>query len=176
MSIAAPQSRLLEVEERPAEELGAMAAAGVLFALIDACDAPEVPAMWQLLRERDQAVSLYSGDSEMRYATFAPYLFKVNAETLSWIRRALWDTPWGVFVLAPERRLEELRRHFRQFLLVQDPQGEEMYFRFYDPRVLADFLPTCSAGEIHTLFGPLNAYGIVADSKIDIGWRRLPGP
>ena len=168
MNVASPQ--YLENQIRSAAELDAMAEQDALFAVIDACDAPEVPAMWQVYGAA-KAVSLYSGVSEHEYATFAPYLFRVDADVLAWMRRGLWETPWGVFVLAPGQSLEELRRHFRQFLLVQDAGGEEMYFRFYDPRVLANFLPTCAREELRAMFGPVAAYGITAENGDEIAWR-----
>ena len=167
-------SRWLEVETRSPAELETLAEQCALFALIDACDAPEVPAMWQIYGTT-RAASLYAGDSEKQYATFAPYLFQVDMEILAWMQRSLWQTPWGVFVLAPQQSLEDLRRHFRQFLLVQNPQGEEMYFRFYDPRVLANFLPLCERGELRALFGPVAAYGIPGENGVEIAWHLETG-
>ena len=35
--------------------------------------------------------------------------------------------------------------------------GRELAFRYYDPRVLNVYLPTCTADEFHTLLGPLTA-------------------
>ena len=32
--------------------------------------------------------------------------------------------------------VDELRRHLRRFLLVKDESGRQLYFRYYDPRVL----------------------------------------
>ncbi len=147
----------LENGNRSADELYEMAEQHSLFVLIDACDSPEVPAMWQKCGS-DRAVSLYSGVSELQFVMFAPYLFQVDVEILDWIRQVLWETPWGVFVFAPNQSLEEMRRHFRQFLLVQDPQGGEMHFRFYDPRVLANFLPTCNPMELKQYYGKVEAF------------------
>jgi len=38
-----------------------------------------------------------------------------------------------------------------------------MLFRYYDPRVLRIYLPTCNAGELSTIFGPITGY-IVEDA------------
>jgi hypothetical protein len=32
------------------------------------------------------------------------------------------------------------------------------FFRYYDPRVMRIYLPTCNAGELRTLFGPVGLY------------------
>ena len=147
----------LEIQTCPATELDELAEQKALFAVVDACDAPEVPAMWQT-RGVEKAASLYSGVSEQQFAMFAPYLFEVDADVLAWLRRNLWQTPWGIFVCAPGQNLEDVRRHFRQFLLVQDPDGEEMYFRFYDPRVLRKYLPTCTPTELRWFYGSIQAF------------------
>ena len=52
-----------------------------------------------------------------------------------------------------------MRTHFRRFLLVEAPDGDSWYFRFYDPRVLERFLPTCDAAQLTDFFGPVSAYG-----------------
>ena len=77
-----------------------------------------------------------------------------------------WGKNWGVYLASPEP-LEGLRRHFRQFLMVKLPDQKQVYFRFYDPRVLRLFLPTCTAQEISLLFGPVKYY-IMEDEKPDL--------
>jgi hypothetical protein len=54
--------------------------------------------------------------------------------------------------------MEELRRHFRGFLRVRDESGRRLIFRYYDPRVLRPYLPTCWPKELETVFGPLGCY------------------
>ncbi|MEZ4455202.1 MAG: DUF4123 domain-containing protein [Gemmatimonadales bacterium] len=51
---------------------------------------------------------------------------------------------------------EALRTHFRRFLMVATEAGQTLYFRFYDPRVLRIFLPTCDAEQLATFFGPVD--------------------
>jgi hypothetical protein len=36
--------------------------------------------------------------------------------------------------------------------------GRELYFRFYDPRVLRVFLPTCTLQQTAEFFGPVSSY------------------
>ena len=42
----------------------------------------------------------------------------------------------------------------------QGPDDEALYFRFYDPRVLESFLPTCSEEQLDEFFGSLTALGV----------------
>ena len=53
---------------------------------------------------------------------------------------------------------EEIRRHLRRFLRVKDERGRRLLFRYYDPIVLAAFLPTCTAAELAEVFGPIDAF------------------
>lgn len=54
----------------------------------------------------------------------------------------------------PHVSLDDLRSHFRTLLRVTDPDGNLLVFRFYDPRVLRVYLPTCTAQERAAMFGP----------------------
>lgn len=63
---------------------------------------------------------------------------------------------WGVFL-----RIEDpanLRHHLRKFLKVRDEEGRRLLFRWYDPRVLRVYLPTCTADELRQVFGPIDAW------------------
>ena len=42
--------------------------------------------------------------------------------------------------------------------MVYDEKGTPLYFRFYDPRVLRIYLPTCNESELQTVFGPVNHF------------------
>ena len=44
------------------------------------------------------------------------------------------------------------------FLRVRDEQGRFMLFRYYDPRVLRQYLPTCRYDELKTVFGPIRQF------------------
>ena len=141
------ESSLQELEELARRE------PGTLFAVLDACDEPRVPEKVKELGD-ERAVSLYRGWAEEDYWAIAPYLVQVDEVMLQWIVENLWDTPWGIFAVA-QTDLAKLRTHFRRFLKVLDPDGKELYFRFYDPRVLPEFLATCSLEEIGRFFGPI---------------------
>ncbi len=103
--------------------------------------------------------SLYRGSSQEELASVAPYLFQVHRESemFSWYLAKGWGDSWGVVVIAQED-MKSLHKHFRKFLMVQTEDGEELYFRFYDPRVLRIFLPTCDKGQLQEFFGPVSAY------------------
>lgn len=54
--------------------------------------------------------------------------------------------------------LDPLHDHFRRFLRVADARGKKLYFRFYDPRVLNLYLPTCNAEELRAWFEGIECF------------------
>lgn len=60
--------------------------------------------------------------------------------------------------------LAPVRRHLREFLRVLDPDGNPVFFRYYDPRVMRVFLPTCMPEELDVMFGPADAYLIPGEA------------
>lgn len=162
MSAPAASNPLLQTRTASLDELRELAAAGRLYAVIDACDTPAVPAKAAELGE-ERAVSLYRGSAEEMYWAIAPYLFAVDGALLDWIVAELWTEPWGIFAVA-DADLEAVRRHFRRFLLVQSPEGEQWYFRFYDPRVLSAYLLGCSAAELKSFYAMVVSFMVVNNS------------
>jgi hypothetical protein len=41
---------------------------------------------------------------------------------------------------------------------VYDEEGSYLYFRYYDPRVLRVYLPTCNESELGAVFGPIEFF------------------
>ena len=106
---------------------------------------------------------LYEGRNKIELSGVGPFLFKTdnNSELNNWVIENGWGNSWGValFSFIP---FPELYKHCRKFLLVRTEDNMELYFRFYDPRVLRIFLPTCSKEQLHDFFGPIQ-YFIVED-------------
>jgi hypothetical protein len=135
-------------------------APGTWYAILDACDAPNVLALVDSLTQSqdsdpksDRLVkSMYSGKAAQQYRAIAPYLFTLTPELLDWIVAELAGQPWG-FLFHAELDFKSVRRHFRNFITVMDPQGEKMLFRFYDPRVLKMFLETANEQENISFYG-----------------------
>jgi len=103
--------------------------------------------------------SLYRGKSEQFLAFVAPYLFSFDpqAEFGKWYIQNGWGNSWGILVYS-DIDLKALVKHFRHFLMVKKENGEQLYFRFYDPRVLRVFLPTCDERQLRDFFGPIDYF------------------
>jgi hypothetical protein len=137
-----------------------------LFAILDAA--------------RDQMVlALYEGIEGQKLSAFAPYLVALppRSPMLETLVREGWGKSWGIY-LTCGRPFVEVRKHLRHFLMVKTEAGQELYFRFYDPRVLRPFLPTCTPDELAKFFGPIR--GFLAESpeadsllRIEFDGQRL---
>jgi hypothetical protein len=122
-------------------------------------DGAAVPGLLAKLYAQPEYVCLYRGELAPDMAEVAPYLVRLepDSEFADWVLEKGWGRHWGIFALS-RADLRALRRHLRTFLIVHDPQGKPVYFRYYDPRVLRVYLPTCSAQELATVFGPVESY------------------
>jgi hypothetical protein len=156
-------SSLLQKQPITPLELETMASAGTLYAVLDACDMPSVPEKARELGEAE-ARCLFQGEGEEDFWAIAPYLFHVGIETLSWLQATLQTDPWGIFAIAGCEP-EALWKHFRRFNFVRMPDGEQVYFRYYDPQVLSKFLYASHRGEVRDLFGPVEAFGCSEKGK-----------
>ncbi len=110
--------------------------------------------------EQPEFACLYSGELAPDIAECAPYLVRLMQATpfAQWIVDNCPGKHWGIFVLS-RADLRELRQHFRKFNMVYDPEGNRpLLFRYYDPRVLRIFLPSCDKKQQAEFFGPVDAY------------------
>ena len=128
-----------------------------LYAILDGARDPRI-----VPRIRASGVAarcLFDGELHPSLAAAAPYLVALEPDAP--FSAALiadgWDTAWGVW-LTSTASLAALHHHFRRFLRVLDADGRPLMFRYYDPRVLAVYLPTCSAAELEFVFGPVQDY------------------
>src|SRR5579864_7989544 len=160
---AAPAGAEVKEEPTTLDQLRRFAAGGYLYALMDATDQILVPYQAKQLGP-SKAMSLFSGTAKEQYWQVAPYLFHVDPALLDWIIAKLWKEPWGIFVIT-KAKFEDLRVHFKKFLLAQLPDGKVWYFRYYDPRILKAYLPVCDPWELQKFFGPIRAFAIAGGEQ-----------
>ncbi len=158
MAESIPPMLPLQVQTGTLPQLQEFASGGYLYALTDGDCAPEFAAQLQHLPS-DRAVPLLLESSAGFEPSAIPRLALVDQTMIDFIVQSLWRDPWGVFVFS-KASLDELRLHFRRFLVVALPDGEEWFFRFYDPRILPLYLPNCNEWELRKFFGPVRAFGI----------------
>lgn len=127
-----------------------------LFAILDAARDERILTLMQESVEEHR--SLYEGPQGATLADVAPYLVALpqGSALLEALVLEGWGKHWGVF-LTSERPFTETRRHFRKFLMARDATGRELYFRFYDPRVLSPFLPRYEPQQLVEFFEGIDA-------------------
>ncbi len=150
--VITPQDRLLPLLRRDLQPL---------FAILDSARDVRIPAflLHYLAYYKGECQSLDEGPESGEPEHVPPYLVRLapDSKLLEALVREGWGKSWGVyFTCAGE--FQEIRSHLRRFLQAKLPSGEQVNFRFYDPRVLRIFLPTCAAEDATQFFGPIQRY------------------
>jgi hypothetical protein len=127
-----------------------------LYTLIDGAQAFELAFTARLMGAR--LYTLFTGALAVDLAHVGPCLAELTTPEPfleQWVRAA--GTHAGV-LLRTRTDLATLYHHLRKIFVVTDEEGQEYFFRYYDPRVLRVFLPTFVAetedGRAFQLLGP----------------------
>ena len=132
-----------------------------VWAIVDGAQDPQV--YWTLSNSFLQHSCLFAGTLPQALEMAAPYLVQLDPEDrfTSFLTDNL-NRNLCIF-LQFDGSLRELRHHLRKFLSVRDTSGRKMLFRYYDPRVMRVYLPTCTHTELQTVFGRIKTIWTVAD-------------
>ena len=125
-------------------------------------DASRDESIYRAIKEfRGKYCCLFSSDISEVPARRSLYLIHLTPEDsfTSWILTAGLGKNWGVF-LQSIASLKQLKKHFCELLTACDEEGNELFFPFYDPRILRTYLPTCMHRELSTVFGPVTRFFI----------------
>jgi hypothetical protein len=146
-----------------------------LYAMLDGAS---VPGLLARLRSDPglEVECLFRGELDAGMAEAAPYLVKLDpdSEFARWLVGTGWGQHWGTFVTSRQGFLK-LRHHLRALTLVYRRDGTPLYFRYYDPRVLRIFLPTCTAAQLKQMFGPVDAFLAESETGDSLSIYRLSG-
>jgi len=86
---------------------------------------------------------LYSGEAEEKLGEVAPWLFTYPHPSVfaDWYLANSGRQHWGI-IMESRQDFKTVYLHLKKFLMVKTETGKQLYFRFYDPRVLPTFLET----------------------------------
>jgi hypothetical protein len=156
----------------PASEATTSAIEGILFghpslniyAVIDGSAVPQLRT--RIARSGCLSACLNRGELAPEVAAASPWLVQLDRDTplTGWFLREGWGQGWGILALSPAD-IATMRRHFRSVLVVTLPDGRLVQFRWYDPRVLRAYLPTCTGEEAAIMFGPAQQYFTEGDDS-----------
>jgi hypothetical protein len=131
-----------------------------IYAVLDGASVPDLPS--RLAAHPLQSACLITGPLDPDLAQAAPYVARLSADDRGLSDAVLergWGGHWGILAQVPDTvPFREVRRHFRDLLRVRDPDGRPVIFRYYDPRVLRVFMPTCTRAEAAQVMGPVRSY------------------
>ena len=140
-----------------------------VWAILDCARDPKI--YLALLASRLEFRCLYSGKLPRELELVAPHLVELSPTNRlfgHWLDEG-WGQSWGVFLKIDDP--SNLRHHLRKFLKVQDEDGRRLVFRYYDPRVLRAYLPTCTLDESATVFGPIDSFFV--EARGGNGWHQF---
>lgn len=134
-----------------------------LYGVLDGGMVPDLPQ--RLFDSRLPHYCLRSGELDADMLALAPYLVFLpeGHEFTTQVFDEGSGNNWGIFAHSASSMIE-MRKHFHDLLTVYTEAGNAMYFRYFDPRVIRRFLPTCNGGELKTFFGKSEALFAESDS------------
>ena len=127
---------------------------GALYGIVDTAIDDRLYDILQAEPDLSEVTCLYDGAPAIRYARSAPYLLKLHDGSpllQRWLHEG-WTQHWGIF-LRSEARSKELKRHLKKFMQATDHQNRAVWVRFYDPRVLPNWLQGLHPGHLADWFG-----------------------
>lgn len=135
-----------------------------VFAVLDGASVPDL--RMKLYEMKPVHYCLLTGELEPDVAEVAPYLVRLMPGTpfTDWLLTECGGGNWGIFAQTRETALE-MRKHFSALITVYDEMGEPMMFRYYDPRVIRTFLPTCESDELETFFGKVDTFLVESEDR-----------
>ncbi len=113
---------------------------------------------------------LFGGPLTPALQAAAPYLVLLHPKDIFSDRliQKAWGNAWCIF-LRSRASLPKVRHHLKGFLSVQDERKKLLLFRFYDPRVLKLYLPSCRQDELAYLFGTtVDTYFVESESGAEL--------
>jgi len=127
-----------------------------LYGLVDGAQAFELAFAGRLMGH--ELYTIFSGDLAATAAHVGPCLVVIDEPSgflARWVKEI--GTHAGV-LFESAASLESVCAHLRANFVAAGEDGQEFFFRFYDPRVLRTFLPTCHEDELREFFGPIDRW------------------
>jgi len=136
-----------------------------VYAVLDGASIKDL--LGKLQEQAPNHACLFAGKLDPSELQTAPYVVELEpgAKFTQWVLEEGFGKHWGIFATT-EAPLTNFRKHLKTFLRVTGPNGNQLYFRYYDPRVFRVYLPTCTPEETKLVFGPVLAYSM-EDETVD---------
>ncbi|HED35950.1 MAG TPA: DUF4123 domain-containing protein [Gammaproteobacteria bacterium] len=148
-----------------------------VYAILDGARNRKIQPMLKNASQRHYC--LFDGELDYSLTLAAPYMMRLEEDadfTRELIQQA-WGNSWGIFAIAPRNiSLIRVRRNCKEILFVTDEGNRKMLFRYYDPRVMRRYLPTCMPDELKQVFGKVIAYAVENEDASGLNYFSLQQP
>jgi Domain of unknown function (DUF4123) len=136
---------------------------GNLYAIVDSAKNEEV--FKYLLTDNVTYRSLFEGKMDIKLFGVSGFLIecKKDSKLFNWLTTEAWGTSCSIFFIS-KAPFDEVFSHFQKFIRVYLEDDDVVYFRYYDPRVLRIYLPTCNSKEISTFFGEIKSFFVESEN------------
>ncbi len=143
-----------------------------LYAIVDSARNDEV--FQYFLNDKIEYKSLFEGKADVKFFSVSGFLVECKRDStlFNWLTTEAWGSSCSVFFLS-KASFSEVLKHLQKFIRVYLEDDDIVYFRFYDPRVLRVYLPTCNSKEIRTFFGEIESFFVEGeDQKVMIEFQK----
>ena len=126
------------------------------FALIDtARDSRLLP----MIQQEAQWRCMFGGEVAPEVMAVAPFIVRLDPGRpfTKALQTQGWTDHWGITCHAAAS-LIDTRRMLRRNLEAMTPSGQNLLFRFYDPRVFVPFIEVATPADLDPWFDPVDMY------------------
>lgn len=134
-----------------------------LYALVDSARNDEVFKF--LLTDDINYRSLFDGKMDIKFFGVSGFLVECKKDSIlfNWLTREAWGKSCAVFFTS-RASFKDVLKHLQKLNRVYLEEDDIVYFRYYDPRVLCVYLPTCNNKEIKTFFGEIESFFVESEN------------
>ncbi len=154
-----PSGKIKEINTTVAEFLIEQAEKDAcnLFGIVDSARNDEV--FRYLVIGDVQYKSLFQDTMDIQSFGVSGFLVECKKESqlFQWMTSEAWGDSFSIFFTS-KSSYDELFSHFQKFNRVFLEGDDVVLFRYYDPRVLRTYLPTCNKEEIEIFFGAVRNF------------------
>ena len=128
-----------------------------LYAIVDS--ARDEEAFTYFLADNIAYRSLFEGKMDVKHFGVSGFLVECQKDSIlfDWLTTKAWGGSCSVFFIT-KASFEEVFKHLQKFNRVYLEDNDVVYFRYYDPRVLRVYLPTCNPKEIRMFYGDIQSF------------------
>ncbi|MCX6270838.1 MAG: DUF4123 domain-containing protein [Bacteroidetes bacterium] len=130
---------------------------GYLYAIVDSARNEDV--FRYFLIDNVTYRSLFQDTLDEQAFGVSGFLVGCNRESIlfNWLTSQVWGSSCSIFFTS-QSSFDEVFKHLQNLNRVYLEDDEVVYFRYYDPRVLRVFLPTCTQRELDIFFGEVISF------------------